>query len=101
MIETEPICDCGFPLCHSYTPSDDEILYFGDLDVFCGNCGKAFAAKSVCDATSTFRPPVERQMSSELQDIAEDHVNKQRQDISRLTYRVVRQKMIKKFGMSP
>ena len=101
MIESEPICDCGFPLCHSYTPSDDEILYVGDLDVFCGNCGKAFAAKSVCDATSTFSTPVERQMSSELQDIAEDHVNKQRQDISRLTYRVVRPKMIKKFGMSP
>ena len=95
-----PKCNlCSFPLCHSYLPNNDEILYIGDLDVFCGNCGTNFSVKNVCDIQSKFSSIKEKEMSKYLADIVYDHTHEQHRAISRLTYKYCKKKMISRFGI--
>ena len=87
--------ECGFPLCLISTPGD--IIYIGDLDVHCGNCGCTFIAKSsLCTATSPFATENEVEMARFLQELS----RQSNADCVRLTPLMVRERMVKRFGAS-
>jgi hypothetical protein len=82
-----------FPLCYVSTPSD--ILYIGDLDVYCGNCGCTFIAKtSLCCTPSPFMTETEVNMAHYLQDLARQNSTSNK----RMSHFTVRGKMMKRFG---